>query len=143
MEQAAGGFLAACVMMALFLFAALKIAAAWFRFVNGLRSEPAPAPAGGPRRATPGIIFYRSSNGRSDYQFHVQRMGDGSYRVYVLDHPSYGSRDTNDLTTHLLRDGQGSYICYTGRIENVEQARNLAATWADKTEGYILHGTRF
>jgi hypothetical protein len=143
MEQVAAGFFTACVMLALVVFVAVKIAAAWHRLVNNLRGGPAPAPAGAPRGTGPGIIFYRSSNGRSDYQFRIQRTANGSYRVYVLDHPSYGSRDTNDLITHLLRDGQGSYICFTGRIENMEQARNLAATWADKTEDYILHGTRF
>jgi len=143
MQQAAAGFFAACVTLVVVLIVALKIAAAWHRFVNNLRGEPSAAPSGGPGRTGPGIIFYRSSNGRSDYKFRIQRTGNGSYRVYVLDHPSYGSRDTNNLVTHLLRDGEGSYICFTGRIENTEHAHNLAATWADKTEEYILHGRRF
>ena len=143
MEQIAAGFVAACLILLVALIVALKIAAAWHRFVNNLRGEPSAAPSGGPGRTGPGIIFYRSSNGRSDYGFRIQRMGNDRYRVYVLDHPSYGSRDTNDLVTHMLHDSHGPYICFTGNIENVEQARNLAATWADKTEDYILHGRHF
>ena len=143
MEQAAAGFFAACVTLVVVLIVALKIAAAWHRFVNNVRDEPSAAPSSGTGRTVSGDVFYRSSNGRTDYKFRIQRIGSGSYRIYVLDHPSYGSRDTNNLVTHMLRDSHGPYICFTGRIENVEQARNLAAAWADKTEAYILHGQRF
>ena len=143
MEQAAAGFFAACVTLVVVLIVVLKIAVAWHRFANNMRGEPSTAPSDGPGRTGPGDIFYRSSNGRTDYKFRIQRMGNGSYRVYVLDHPSYGSRDTNDLVTHMLHDSRGPYVCFTGHIENVEQARNLAATSADKTEQYILHGQRF
>ena len=118
----------------------LYIWASWQRFIGNVPEHTRSASGS---RNSGQAVYYRSTNGRSDYNFWINRMEDGDYRIYVRDHPSYGSRDTGDVATHRLRDSHGAYICFTGRITTMEQARSLAATWADKTESYILHGKRF
>ena len=88
-------------------------------------------------------VNYRTRNGRSDYRFRIARTSDRGYRVYILNQPSYGSRGTGDHATHRLSDPHGRYVCWTGRLNTREEARQVAATWADKTEDYILKGLRF
>ncbi len=89
------------------------------------------------------VVSYRTCNGRSDYRFRLARQPGGNYRVYILDHPSYGSRDASSVVTHRLSDSLGNYVCWTGQLRNRETARQVAATWANKTEDYILRGRRF
>lgn len=105
---------------------------------NFLRLRPSPP--------TPpivrGVIYYRTKNGRSDYGFNIARLGNGQFRIYIVSQPSYGSRSTGAHPTHRLNDGR-PYICWDSPITSEEQARQIAAIWADKTEDYILHGTRF
>ena len=103
---------------------------------NFLRPRPSPPPR------IQGVIYYRTRNGRSDYGFNITRLADGYYRVYIVSQPSYGSRSTDAHSTHRLNDGR-FYICWDSAIRTEEQARQIAAMWADKTEDYILHGTRF
>ena len=57
--------------------------------------------------------------------------------------PAIGSRDTSAHATHRYSDSHGHYICWNRMIASVDDARKVAAAWADKTEDYILNGTRF
>ena len=87
-------------------------------------------------------INYRTKNKRSDYVFVIGRLNNGSIRVYIVDQPGYGLRDTDDYSTHRHNDGH-YYICWSDPIHTTQQAEQIAAIWADKTEDYILYGTRF
>ena len=87
-------------------------------------------------------ISYRTRDGQADYRFSFQRQGDGLFRIYILSQPSYGSRDTSMHATHRLNDGR-LYICWAGAIRTTEQARWVAATWADSTQNYIRTGRTF
>ncbi len=91
----------------------------------------------------PGVIYYRTKDGRADYGFSIERQPDGSYRAYIVSHPSYGRRDTSLHVTHRLQDGSRYYVCWTNRLETEQQARQVAALWADATQEYIKHGRRF
>lgn len=98
-----------------------------------------------PRRSgnTDEVVSYRTQNGRSDYRFRLSQLPCGGYRIYILRHPGYGSRHAGPVVTHRLSDSRGDYVCWTERLSSREAARRVAAAWADKTEDYILHGTRF
>lgn len=146
----ANGFVAGGVIAsALWIFLILK-GLQWYRsssFYNPAgqgdspRASQVPSPHSDARHAE--MISYRSRNGRSNYRFQIRQMGPRRYRVYVISQPGYGSRDAGDHATHRLGANGDKYICFTGRIETAAQARTLAATWADNTEDYILHGRRF
>lgn len=96
-----------------------------------------PAPSG------PGVVYYRTKNGRKSYAFDIRDCGGAGYRVYILEEPDYGSRDSSAHATHRLQDEHGRYVCWTDRLETVAAAREVAALWADMTEDYILHGRTF
>jgi hypothetical protein len=89
-------------------------------------------------------IKYRTRDGRADYSFEFAQLGDGTWRPYILGGPAYGTRDTSLHATHRLRDGGGRYyICWTHALRSEQEARQVAALWADKTQEYIRTGRRF
>lgn len=157
MEAIAGfvGFVILCLIMLGLLRLACGIANAWHDFQRAMRGESplgssvetpshsSPQGTRTPTRSQSNVISYRTRNGRTDYRFDITRRADGDYRVYIKDLPDYGSRDASCSVTHRLRDSRGHYVCWTGRIASAEQARKVAALWADNTEDYILHGRRF
>ena len=55
----------------------------------------------------------------------------------------FTEEETISYVTHRLTDSDGRYVCWTGRLKTREEARQVAAAWADKTEDYILRDDRF
>jgi hypothetical protein len=89
-------------------------------------------------------LFYRTRDGRTDYAFSIERHSNRSYRVYITGQPPYGSRSTEPGATHRLTDDAGRrFICWSKPIESHQQARQVAAIWAEATERYICTGRRF
>ena len=89
------------------------------------------------------MIAYRTSDGRADYLFNFEQQYDDTWRVYIEDQPSYGNRETDGHSTHRYSDGDRYYICWTQELESLEDARNVAALWADETQKYIRTGYAF
>jgi len=88
--------------------------------------------------------WYRTQDGLADYKFDFhQNWWSGNYTIYIDRQPSYGGRDTSLHATHRLVDGGRYYVCWTDPITNAEDARQIAAMWADRTQQYIKTGQRF
>lgn len=85
-------------------------------------------------------VHYRTSDGLEDYVFTFAYLPDG-WRVYVDRQPGYGSRDSSATTIHRLRDAQGYYVCWEGHLGTLDQAKGVAAMWADATQNYRRNGT--
>jgi hypothetical protein len=77
------------------------------------------------------------------YAFSFEEQSDRNWRVYILRQPGYGGRVEDAHTTHRLTDGNRRYICWSASIPTLEQAKRVAAMWADATEKYICEGARF
>ena len=90
-----------------------------------------------------GRLFYRTSDGVADYCFSFEGEADGSFRAYIVDQPSYGARDTGLHATHRLTNAGRYYVCWDRPLQSVEDARRVAALWADATQEYIRSGRRF
>ncbi len=143
MADVIAGALATCVLLIGLLALTAKVISLLHRLVGQVRGEPAVPPVLRPSRPVPGAIFYRTRNGRADYRFLIRQVPNDGYRVYILDPPDYGTRSIGNLATHQLQDATGHYICWTQRLNSEDQARRVAALWADKTEDYILNGIPF
>lgn len=89
------------------------------------------------------FLYYRTRDGRADYGFSFERQAGGTWRVYIQSQPSYGGRDTGAHSTHRLTDGSRKFICWDRPIQSFEDAKEIAALWADKTQNYIRHDRRF
>ena len=103
--------------------------------------------AGTPRRGNAGeppmhTASYRTRDGRADYRFGFAERSDGMWRVYILSQPDYGRQSASAYATHRLSDGSAYYyICWTGALHSLEQAKHVASLWADRTQQYIRTGS--
>lgn len=88
-------------------------------------------------------IKYRCEDGHTDYFFEFVSLSDGTWRVYILGGPRYGSRDASLHATHRLMDNGHYYICWTDSLRSEQEARQVAKLWAEKTQEYIRTGNRF
>jgi hypothetical protein len=86
------------------------------------------------------VISYRTKDGQADYQFSFENQSDGTWLVYIESQPSYRGRSEDAHETHRFTDGIRDYICWTDPILSFEDAKTIAATWADKTQNYIKTG---
>jgi hypothetical protein len=87
--------------------------------------------------------FYRTSDGAADYQFLFEEQADGTWRAYITEQPSYRSRPSDAHSTHRLSDGDRKYVCWTDPLESLEEAKQVAALWANATQNYIRTGKTF
>lgn len=85
-------------------------------------------------------IYYRTKDGLADYKFSFEDIGDG-YRAYIVDMPSYGSRDQGLHTTHRLRDNRNRYyVCWSKPLYTLDDLKKVVALWSDYTQIYIKTG---
>lgn len=85
-------------------------------------------------------IKYRAKGG-FDYQFTFSwRRQHGDWRIYIDRQPSYGGRDASEVATHRLGTSSRPYVCWTAPLRSYEDARQVAALWADSTQQYIATG---
>lgn len=89
--------------------------------------------------------FYATRDGASthDYQFEFREVSGGNWRAYIVRQPSYRGRDDNCHVTHRLSDSHGRYVCWDHALRSLEEAKQVAAAWAEATQRYIRTGERF
>lgn len=88
-----------------------------------------------------GRTYYRTRDNRANFLFSFERQPDGCYRAYILRQPGYGRLPADLHTTHRLRDGRGRlYVCWTSPLRSEQEARTVAALWADLTQVYLRTG---
>jgi hypothetical protein len=79
--------------------------------------------------------------GKADYEFTFAWLApDNCWRVYIEDQPLYRGRNTSDVSTHRLGLGSRPYVCWDRPLPTYEDARAVAALWADCTQQYIATG---
>jgi len=88
------------------------------------------------------VAMYRLKDGSGDYRFRVQETVPGSFRVYILQQPRRGA-ESHAYTPHILSDSSGPYICWTVPISSYEDAKEIAARWAEAVEEYRKTGRSF
>lgn len=87
--------------------------------------------------------FYRTKDGKADYKFSFEQQRNGDYRSYIESSPSYGSLASDPHSTHRLTDGDRKYVCWTDKLRSEDEAKAVAAKWADATQEYIKTGKKF
>jgi hypothetical protein len=96
------------------------------------------APTRPPARAR--ATYYRTKDGRGDFGFTIQQLGGGEYRVYITSYPTEAARCR---ALHRLSDGHGAYICWSAPLRTEDEARRVAAAWADRVQDYLRTGRGF
>jgi hypothetical protein len=83
---------------------------------------------------------YRTKDGLADYGFSFEQQADGSWRVYIETLPPYGDHDGCAPATRGEADGSRRFVSSDTAITTLVGAKDVAATWADKTQSYIRFG---
>lgn len=121
------------------IIVAVVLVAAVGTLAGAILSSIVPSSSRNPMRR----IYYRTRDGQADYRFGFQQFNDETWRVYILEQPSYRGRNDSAHVTHRLSDSGGRFICWNSPIRSFEEAKRVAAAWADLTQKYIRDGTRF
>jgi len=69
-------------------------------------------------------------------------LENGLFKCYIERVPSFRGRDTSNYDYHYYtnQSNKRKYICYTGKIEYLEQGRTLCRKWADAHQRFIDTG---
>lgn len=82
---------------------------------------------------------YRTSDGLEDYVFDFEAH-DGGWRIYIVRQPPYDGRNENLHSTHRLLDRDRHYVCWDSELRTLDDAKAVAALWADATQNYRRRG---
>jgi hypothetical protein len=86
--------------------------------------------------------YYRTAASGMLFAFTFVRWRDGTYRAYICEQPSYGTRRVDAQTTHRNVDAAGrAYVCWQPPPENAPDVLRVARHWAERTDRYIRYGT--
>lgn len=87
-------------------------------------------------------LAYRTYDGQADYKFRFELVG-GNWQAYIVQQPDYRGRLASDHASHRLGLGRTETprVCWTKPLPSLEQAKEVAALWADHTQAYIATGT--
>jgi len=88
---------------------------------------------------------YKTKNG-SVFRFGFeQREHDGvtNFVVLILSQPDYKGKSDAPHCTHRTPEGEKFLIDYSGPVPTLDDAKIVAACWADLTERYITTGEVF
>jgi len=78
------------------------------------------------------------------FGFELREQPDGNnFTIQILAQPGYGGRTDDLITTHRVREGEKIFIDWVGPVPTLEDAKMVAACWADLTEVYIATGKKF
>ena len=93
-------------------------------------------------------LDYLSSDGMMWFDFVIMDCGpDIGWRVYIInvDDADYGYRDVSGHATHRNHFDGDTYksICWSTPICSFQEAKVIAALWADTTALYIKKGGSF
>ena len=75
------------------------------------------------------------------FKFRFKNMGTATgWHAYILSTPSYGTRPDSSSDAHWLSDSDGRYICWSTKIDTLEDMKKVAEVWSNATVMYIANG---
>lgn len=83
------------------------------------------------------VMDYRTRDGLSDYGFSIEYQHNAGWRIYIVfqslrEDPGEDVRFPYHAVDH---DGR-HYINWTGKLDNLGEAKTVAALWAEIAQGY-------
>lgn len=93
------------------------------------------------------VIYYGNTNHNArDVEFRFKYVfKNGSWRAYILRHPSFNGRDEALTVTHRYRDHENNmyYVCWDSPVVQLKDMQNVSKFWADSILEYIATGKKF
>jgi hypothetical protein len=90
-------------------------------------------------------IVYRTRSGLYCFEFSIEKISPGAWRIFIIKQPDYASRSEDAHITHRLSDYSSGrrYVCWDSPIRTLDDAIKIAVAWAEGTEAYIRYGKQF
>jgi hypothetical protein len=87
-------------------------------------------------RRTTVLMEHRTQDGLVDYGFSIEYQPSGGWRVYII-FQSLGETDEDRSWPYQAIDSNGRrYVDWSGKLENLEDAKKLAGIWAELVHRY-------
>lgn len=91
-------------------------------------------------------LIYKTLDGSMNIEFVFMDCGERiGWRVYIISDIEYGEQDASGPATHRNHFPGDTYkcICWTRKINTLDEAKTIAALWSDVTSCYIKNGGSF
>lgn len=83
------------------------------------------------------VMVYRTRDGLADYGFSIDYQPNVGWRVYIVFPPFHQSLDDSLQLPYQSIDRDGRrYVNWTGKLENLGDAKTVATIWAEQVQGY-------
>lgn len=83
------------------------------------------------------VMNYRTPDGLADYGFSIEFQSTVGWRVYIVFRPLYQGSDDNPQWPYQATDRNGrSYVNWSAKLDNLSDAKMVAALWAEISERY-------
>ena len=84
-------------------------------------------------------LIYKCGTEDLDVEFVFWDRGDQGWRIYIITDIDYGIRGDSPHAAHWLKEPHETYryICWDQKIPTIEDAKCIAAIWAETTARYI------
>lgn len=83
------------------------------------------------------VMDYRTQDGLADYGFSIEFLSDAGWRVYPIFQPFHQSHDDSLQLPYQSIDHNGRrYVNWSSRLDNLGEARTVAALWAELIHRY-------
>jgi len=84
------------------------------------------------------VMDYRTRDGLADYGFSIEFDADTGWQVYIVFEPLYEGDRSGPNLPHQAIDHRGRrYIDWPSKVENLGEARTIAALWAELIHHYL------
>ncbi|MGH3720475.1 MAG: hypothetical protein ACRDRI_16850 [Pseudonocardiaceae bacterium] len=78
---------------------------------------------------------YQTRDGLADYGFSIEHKPAVGWRIYIVFQPLRRSNGDNPQVPYRATDHDGrSYVNWSARLDNLDDAKTVAALWAEISE---------
>jgi hypothetical protein len=82
------------------------------------------------------VMNYRTQDGRADYGFSIEFQQDKGWRIFIIFDPFQESENNNPHLPYQAFDHGRRYVDWPPRLDNLGDARTVAALWAELAQSY-------
>ena len=81
------------------------------------------------------VMNYRTQDGLADYGFSIEYQPKVGWRIYIIFQPLRHGGDDNPQLPYQATDHDGrSYVNWLAKLDNLDDAKTVAARWAEISE---------
>jgi len=82
------------------------------------------------------VMNYRTQDGRADYGFSIEFQPDKGWRIYIVFNPFQDSEGKSAQLPYQAFDHGRRYVDWPPKLDNLGDARTIAALWAELAQRY-------